>query len=70
MYNNKNKNKVSYLQTNESKIINENQIRWVKKINECLEVCTKSTGCDTYDTHKICKSNNQDSYNKLNQFFK
>lgn len=40
-------------------------------MSECLEVCTKSTGCNikTFDTHKICKFNNEESYNKLNRYF-
>ena len=42
-----------------------------KKINECLEVCVKSNGCSLLNnnTHKICKLNNIDSYNKLNRHF-
>lgn len=45
-------------------------------MSDCLEVCTKSTGCSRIngdiingDTHRICKVNNQDSYNKLNKYF-
>jgi len=64
-------NNVSYLKADNNKIINETCIKWVKKISECLEVCTKSSGCSTSseDIHKICKINNLDSYNKLNKFF-
>ena len=64
-------NQPSYLKTDDNKIINEKCIRWVKKMSECLEVCTKSTGCGAKngDTHKICKLNNVDSYNKLNRHF-
>lgn len=59
-----------YFKTDDNKIINEKYIRWVKKINDCLEVCTKSNGCSTgKDTHKICKLNNLDSYYKLNKHF-
>ncbi len=60
-----------YIKTDDNKIINEQHIRWVKKLNECLEVCTKSIGCnvDSKDTHKICKLNNLNSYNKLNKHF-
>ena len=43
--------------------------REFKKMDECLSVCTKSTGCYIGDTHKICKLNNLDSYNKLNNYF-
>ena len=64
-------NKNSYLKTDDNTIINEKCIRWVKKMSECLEVCSKSTGCSikTGGTHKICKLNSPYSYNKLNQFF-
>ena len=37
-------NKTSYLKTDDNKIVNEKHIRWVKKMSECLEVCTKSIG--------------------------
>ena len=51
-----------------NKIMNEQAIKWVKKMDECLHICTKSTGCsiDNGDTHKICKPA---SYNKLNKHF-
>jgi len=58
-----------YLKTDNNKVINEKYIKWIKKIDECLEVCTKSIGCGIGDTHKICKINNSDSYNKLNKHF-
>lgn len=61
----------NWCKTDNNRIINEKYIRWVKKMNECLEVCMKSTGCNINDgtTHKICKINNPDSYNKLNKHF-
>jgi hypothetical protein len=64
-------NNTVYLKTDDNKIINEKHIRWVKKMNDCLEDCTKSIGCDIYTggTHTICKLNNLDSYNKLNKYF-
>ena len=60
---------IQFLKTDEDVIINKQAIRWVKKMNECLGVCMKSTGCTKYDLHKICKSNNVESYNKLNKHF-
>jgi hypothetical protein len=67
------KNPSTFLKTDENNIINETQIRWVKKMNECLEVCTKANGCVSdakhNDTHTICKINNPDSYQRLNQYF-
>ena len=61
----------TYIRADDNKIINEKSIIWVQKFSECLEVCTKSIGCDVKsgDTHKICKLNNLDSYNKLNYYF-
>jgi hypothetical protein len=62
--------KTSYIKADDNKILNEKCIKWVKKMSDCLEVCTKSTGCTlNQDTHKICKLNNLDSYNKLNKHF-
>lgn len=61
----------SYIKADDNKIINEQCIKWVKKLDDCLYVCTKSTGCDgSNGTHKVCKINNIDSYNKLNKYFK
>ena len=59
-----------YLKTDNNIIINEKCIRWIKKMNDCLEVCTKTTGCNGLgDTHIICRANNPDSYRKLDIFF-
>lgn len=59
----------SFLKTDDNRIINEKYIRWVKKMSDCLEVCTKSNGCASESTHRICKTNNPFSYNKLNKHF-
>ena len=63
--------KQTSLKTDNNKIINEKCIRWVKKMDECLEVCVKSTSCNEKygDTHRICKLYNPHSYNKLNNLF-
>lgn len=63
--------KSEYIKADNNIIINEKYIRWVKKMDDCLEVCSKLNGCSITDgsTHKICKYNNLDSYNKLNKNF-
>ena len=64
---------VNFIKTDNDTIINEKCIRWVKKMDQCLAVCSKPTGCNINtmaDTHKICKANNPESYEKLNKFFK
>jgi hypothetical protein len=59
-----------FIKADDNVLINKKYIRWIKKMNDCLEVCSKSTGCniENGDTHKICKMNNPDSYVKLNYF--
>ena len=68
-------NNQTYIKADDNKLINEKHIRWIKKMGDCLEVCTKSDGCfidknGSTTTHKICKFNSPDSYNKLNDLFK
>ena len=59
-----------YIKSDDNTIINEKCIKWVKKMSECMEVCIKTNGCSMQDnTHKICKINSSDSYNKLNKYF-
>jgi hypothetical protein len=60
---------VPFLKTDNNTIINENRITWVRKMNECLEVCLKTTGCGTLDTHSICKIYSPESYKRLNDIF-
>jgi hypothetical protein len=64
-------NKNTYIKADGNKIINESCIKWIKKIDECLEVCTRSDGCNVKlnNTHKICRMYNYDSYIKLNKYF-
>ena len=62
--------KENYIKTDDNKVVNENCIRWVKKMNECMEVCIKKEGCiSQVSTHRVCKSNSPEGYNKLNELF-
>lgn len=66
-----NASKLTFLKTDDNRIINEAAIRWVKQMDECLEVCTKSNGCNPQNgTHRICKNVNPSSYAKLEQYFR
>jgi hypothetical protein len=60
-----------FIKVDDNRIINEKHIRWIIKMSDCLEVCTRSNGCaiDSGQTHKICKLNNLESYNKFNKLF-
>lgn len=63
-------NQQKFLKADNNIVINEASIRWVKKMNECLEVCSKQDGCLAGgNTHKVCKENSPISYNKLNKYF-
>jgi hypothetical protein len=67
-----NNNNTTFIKANDNRIINEKFIRWIIKLNDCLEVCAKTNGCDSVyfsDTIRICKQDNLDSYNKLNKHF-
>ena len=63
--------KVCYLKTDNNIIVRESAIRWVKKMDECLEICTKPNGCDISlrTTHRVCKHNSIESYEFLNKYF-
>ena len=64
-------NNQKYIKADDNILINEKYIRWIKKMSDCLEVCSKTTGCniENGDTQKICKINNLDSFVKLNKHF-
>ena len=56
--------KPSYIKTDNNIFINEQNIVWVKQMNDCLRVGTMETD-SFFNTYKVCKLNNVDSYNKL-----
>ena len=59
-------NSKMFIKVDDDKIVNINCIRWVKKMDECLQICSKTNGCNgNKDTHTICKLNNVDSYFRL-----
>lgn len=62
--------KTTFIKADDNKILNRNCIIWVKKMDECLKICTKIDGCHINNTHTICKINNMDSYEELNKNFK
>ena len=59
-----------FIQVDALKLINIQCIRWVKKMDECLQICSKANGCTGgVDTHQVCKINNAESYRRLNRLF-
>ena len=62
---------LTFLKTDDNKVLNERHIRWIQKIGECMEVCTRSDGCNvnSNSTNRVCKEYNPTSYEKLNKYF-
>jgi hypothetical protein len=57
-----------YISTDDNKYLNTKYIRWVKQMNECMEVCSMSNGCVSgISTHTVCKKYSSDSYETLKQ---
>lgn len=63
------KKHVEFIKIDGDKILEANSIKWVKRINECMEICIKGDGCYVGDTHKLCKVNNPESYERLEKHF-
>jgi len=62
--------KENFIKTDDNKVVNQECIRWVKKMNKCMQVCTKPDGCILkLTTQTVCKNKNEESYNKLNELF-
>ena len=63
-------NKLEFIKADDNTIINVKLIRWVKQMNECMEVCTKMESCNAgRNTMSICKSTSPKSYDILNKYF-
>lgn len=54
----------SYIKIGDRKIINEQAITWVRKMDECLYICSSTSGCLAAD-HVICKYKYPEVYNAL-----
>ena len=61
-----------FIKFNDGLVLNKKYIRWIKKIHDCMYICTKSDGCNTLTSHVICSSNEEDkkSFDKLNTMFR
>lgn len=52
------------------KLVNTKYIRWIHRLNETMEICSKQTGCSMgKDTIKLSKILHPQSYSKLNVMF-
>lgn len=53
-------------------VLNKKYIRWIKKVHDCMYICTKSDGCNAWSSHVICSSdeNQKKDFDKINQIFR
>jgi len=58
-----------FIKADNNVLVNKKSIKWMKKMDECILICAKSTGCSYIDAHKVCKLNNTVSYDLLNKQF-
>lgn len=66
----KKESEITFIQTDNQFIVNEQCIRWIKKVHDCMQICAKPTGCvSSFDTLRVCKMNSPDSYDRLNNYF-
>lgn len=54
----------SYIKSDNDTFINEQNIVWVKQMNDCLKIATVETDY-FWNTYKVCKSKNPHNYDKL-----
>jgi len=59
----------NFIKADNNVIVKKQSIRWMKKMDECILICSKSTGCSTADAHRVCEINNSVSYALLNKQF-
>lgn len=57
----------SFIRVTDNKIVNEKAITWVRKMDECIYICTSSNGCNMGATHIVCNYKYPEDYTKLNE---
>jgi hypothetical protein len=64
-------NKLEFIKTDDNAIVNVKFIRWVKQMNECMEICSKMDGCiaGNKSVLRVCKTNSPKSFDLLNKYF-
>ena len=60
------------IEEEKSKMLDEKCIQWIKKMNACIDYCSKKTSCrkpfslwcDIDNMYEICKNSKINNYNK------
>lgn len=62
-----NNNNQDLIKLEDGLILNKHQINWIKKIHDCMFICTKDNGFNLSTSHVICNVN--EKQNKLFEKF-
>ncbi len=65
-------NNNNFIKIDNNIVINENHIRWMKKYDDCIYICSKYDGCTNVFNKGLltsCLNNNKENYEKLNKRF-
>jgi hypothetical protein len=59
-----------FLCTDDDIAVNENNIVWVKRIRNCMHICTNTNGCIVKkNTHPVCQDFQPESFARLENLF-
>jgi len=62
-----NNNCQDYIKMEDGLVLNINNIRWIKKVHDCMYICTKDNGNNVSTSHVIC--NTKDKHEKIFEKF-
>jgi hypothetical protein len=58
-----------YIAVDDGRLLNEDHIIWIRKVEECMRLCAKPVGCSPLETHSVCKAVQPRSYDRLSKLF-
>jgi hypothetical protein len=61
-----------FIKLEDGLILNINHIRWIRKVHDCMYICTRDDGCNRNTSHVICGSNElqKKDFEKLSNMFR
>jgi len=61
-----------FIRFDDGLLLNTKYIRWIKKVHDCMYICTNSDGCSQRTSHVICSSNEkqQKDFERINNMFR
>ena len=63
-------NKPTFIISDSGIAINPNFIRWIKQVDNCMEICTRFDGCMVgTNTIQVCENVNKINFDKIHSDF-